>query len=434
MKLFTFPVSVIIFSVLALSGFQATAKDVTLDGETVKGPTPDIKVTYALNKTDKIARVKEVRDRSATGTKSSCVIPAKIKVDGVTYKVTKIGKDAFGYESFDKVVLPNTIDEICEGAFAHVLFLSDCKIPSSVVKIGKNAFANNLLTKVTIPASVTSIGDGAFSSNGLHELYFEASSKPLTIGANAFRKNCFGPYTLVLPERITSIGDGAFADASQLNTLVINSRIIAIPANCFNNCRILVSVEINGSVATIGTSAFAGCEVLSTVTLATNSLKSIGANAFAGCNIRKIDNKFFMFGLNDIGDGAFSNNTELTSVNLPVTIKSIGSNAFANDNKIMAIDCVTLDVPQLAESAFTGNVYENCKVNVLGDMIPQFRTASGWRNFKWFLDAGVDDVVTDEADGEPLYFNLRGEPVANPEIPGIYIELRNGKSRKIYVR
>lgn len=30
---------------------------------------------------------------------------------------------------------------------------------------------------------------------------------------------------------------------------------------------------------------------------------------------------------------------------------TIGSNAFANDNKIMAIDCVTLDVPQLAESA-----------------------------------------------------------------------------------
>lgn len=56
---------------------------------------------------------------------------------------------------------------------------------------------------------------------------------------------------------------------------------------------------------------------------------------------------------------------------------TIGSNAFANDNKIMAIDCVTLDVPQLAESAFTSNVYDNCKVNVLGDMIPQFRAARG---------------------------------------------------------
>ena len=91
----------------------------------------------------------------------------------------------------------------------------------------------------------------------------------------------------------------------------------------------------------------------------------------------------------------------------------------------MAIDCVTLDVPQLAESAFTGNVYDNCKVNVLGDKIPLFRTAPGWRNFKWFLDAGVDDIIADED---------AGEPIATPEIPGIYIELRNGKSRKIYVR
>ena len=113
---------------------------------------------------------------------------------------------------------------------------------------------------------------------------------------------------------------------------------------------------------------------------------------------------------------------------------TIGSNAFANDNKIMAIDCVTLDVPQLAESAFTSNVYDNCKVNVLGDKIPLFRAATGWRNFKWFLDAGVDDIIADEDAGEPIYFNLRGEPIATPEIPGIYIELRNGKSRKIYVQ
>lgn len=113
---------------------------------------------------------------------------------------------------------------------------------------------------------------------------------------------------------------------------------------------------------------------------------------------------------------------------------TISSNAFANDDKIEAIDCVTLDVPQLAESAFTSNVYDNCKVNVLGDMIPQFRAATGWRNFKWFLDAGVDDIIADEDAGEPIYFNLRGEPIATPEIPRIYIELRNGKSRKIYVR
>lgn len=113
---------------------------------------------------------------------------------------------------------------------------------------------------------------------------------------------------------------------------------------------------------------------------------------------------------------------------------TIGSNAFANDNKIMAIDCVTLDMPQLAESAFTSNVYDNCKVNVLGDKIPLFRAATGWRNFKWFLDAGVDDIIADEDAGEPIYFNLRGEPIATPEIPGIYIELRNGKSRKIYVQ
>lgn len=434
MKLLTFPVSVAILLALSFSDVQVSAKDVTLDGATVKGPTSDIKVTYALNKTDKIARVKEVRDVGATGSKSTCVIPSKIKVDGITYKVTKIGKDAFGYETFDKVVLPNTIVEIGEGAFCHMGLLSDCEIPSSVVTIGKNAFAHNFLTEVTIPASCTSIGEGAFSSNGLHVLNFANSTKPLTIGKNAFSKNAMGPYTLVLHERITSIGAGAFANNSQLNSVVINSKITEIPASCFQDCQWLVSVEVNSPVATIGQSAFADCPELSRFSLATNSLKTIGANAFANCNLRTIDNKFFMFGLSTIGDGAFSNNENLTSVKLPITISSIGNNAFANDNKITEIECVTLDVPQLAETAFSRNVYDNCKVTVMGNLLPLFRVAAGWRNFRWFLDAGVDDIVADDDAGEPIYFNLRGEPVVNPEIPGIYIELRNGKTRKIYVR
>lgn len=435
MKSLTRLASVItLFSIFMLPALTVSAKDVTLDGATVKGPTSDIKVTYALNKTEKIARVKEVRDVSATGSRSTCVIPSKIKVSGTTYKVTKIGKAAFGYENFDKVVLPNTINEICDDAFSNVQFLSNCEIPTSVKKIGRNAFANNMLTKVTIPAACTSIGDGAFAYNEIHQLKFSDTSTPLAIGANAFKNNRLGPSALVLPARITSIGQGAFACNDQLQSVTINCNVSGIPVQCFYSCVRLTSVNINSNIQTIGESAFADCPFLTNFRLATQSLRVIGKNAFADCDLNSLDDTFLVYGLSVIGDGAFRGNSWLSTIKLPITITSIGNNAFAGDDRIAEISCVSLHVPQLADNAFSNNVYHNCRVIVSGDLLAAFRSAAGWRNFSWFLDAGVDDVTVDHPENSPMYFNLRGEPVGTPYIPGVYIELSNGRTRKIIIR
>lgn len=66
------------------------AKDVTLSGYTYAGKNDKILVTYALNSTDMIARVKKVVDNNRPQ-KESCEIPPSITVDGKKYKVTKIG-------------------------------------------------------------------------------------------------------------------------------------------------------------------------------------------------------------------------------------------------------------------------------------------------------------------------------------------------------
>lgn len=419
---------------VALAAFTlpASAKEVTLDGATVTGKTSNIRVTYALNGTEKIARVREVRDVSTNQTMESCVIPSKIKVDGTTYKVTIIGKGAFSYNDFDKVVLPNTITEIGEDAFAHVGFLEECVIPSSVIKIGKNAFSNNLLVSVNIPASCTSIGEGAFAYNEIHDLTFSEGSAPLTIGNNAFNYNRLGPWSLVLPARLERLGTGAFSQNDQLHSVIINGRLTEIPARCFYDCCVLSSVTINSPVHTIGEAAFDKCAALENVKLATNSLKSIGKNAFANCNLKALDSSFFLYGLNEIGEGAFRNNTSLSSVSFPLTVSSIGPNAFEKDDRIATIDCPAINVPQLAENAFTQTVYQNCRVNVFEDALPLFRTAPGWRNFRW-LTSGTDDIVAAETDTDVKYFNLTGETVDDPVVPGIYIEVRNGRAKKIHI-
>jgi len=60
--------------------------------------------------------------------------------------------------------IPNTVSEICSGAFYHSIFLEDVTIPNSVKTIGAGAFERcTQLKAITIPESVTSIGSTAFS-------------------------------------------------------------------------------------------------------------------------------------------------------------------------------------------------------------------------------------------------------------------------------
>ncbi len=58
----------------------------------------------------------------------------------------------------------------------------------------------------------------------------------------------------------------------------------------------------------------------------------------------------------------------------------------------------------------------------------------------WFgsCDFTVDntigvDAIEDDAQTEPLYFTLQGIKVAQPSAPGIYIEVRGKKVRKLII-
>jgi len=82
------------------------------------------------------------------------------------YTVTSIGEYAFTEygDSITRVVIPNTVTRIEQGAFAGCTALTSIVIPDSVTWIGDYAFADCLsLTEVTIPDSITFIGQEAFS-------------------------------------------------------------------------------------------------------------------------------------------------------------------------------------------------------------------------------------------------------------------------------
>ena len=112
------------------------------------------------------------------------VIPSEI--DGKP--VTKIGKDAFEYHDFKKVVIPNTVKVIERNAFYSCGKLSEVVIPSSVTKIGTRAFYNcTSLSNVVIPSGVATIDSYAFYYTNIKNIVIPSSVT--SMGSYVFNVN-----------------------------------------------------------------------------------------------------------------------------------------------------------------------------------------------------------------------------------------------------
>ncbi len=372
------------------------AAEVTLNGFTTVGESKAIQVTYALNKTEKVARVRRVNDTSTSDKKrKSCVIPQTITVDKVKYTVKYIGEGAFSHTTdsfeppvndknackFQRVELPNTITEICQRAFVGMNTLKYCNIPTSVKLIYPYAFMWTSLESAAIPASCTGIGASAFQEAQLKTLTFAEGTSPLEIGAFAFLRNPIS--TLVTPKRLSKLWNNCFDDCEQMTDLILNGTLTVIPEwcfggcpnlistlvtpkrlsklwnNCFDDCEQMTDLILNGTLTVIPEWCFGGCPNLARVTInapiatidnysfqnsltnvqsfkiTNNALRTIGHGVFIRTGFTTISpDNILHEGLTYIGEICFEYCPKLTTVIFPSTIKKIDKSAFGGDETI----------------------------------------------------------------------------------------------------
>ncbi len=261
------------------------------------------------------------------------VIPDYVTYDSETYSVLKIGLRAFkDCTDLTSVTMGNVMSVIGGSAFENCSNLTSVTIGNSVVSISSRAFCgcSGLTGTLTIP-------------NSVRWVYYEAFM------------DCAGISSIVFSNSLTNIYDRAFANCTGLTgTLTITSPA-EIGAAAFDNCSSLTSVIIGDSVTRIGTSAWRNCSELREVTIG-NSVTSISNDVFAGCNnlhtinfnatnctyisynsYQYYESVFSNLPLTilNIGDNvtsipayAFCNCSNLSTVFIPNSVTSIGTNAF----------------------------------------------------------------------------------------------------------
>ena len=177
--------------------------------------------------------------------------------------VEKIGISAFdGCSSLRELVLPETVTEVLQGAFANegALVKADMSRAASLKKWDKESFkGDTALAEVILPTAggITAIPDGAFA--GCTSLTGENLKIPkniVTITANAFKES--GLKKLYIPNQVTTIGASAFEACKNLEDVHISNNISSISQSTFKNCEKLEKVEIPVKVTQIGTNAFYG--------------------------------------------------------------------------------------------------------------------------------------------------------------------------------
>ena len=181
----------------------------------------------------------------------------------------------------NRVFSLNKNGDLIETATEKIILYRSNVIDSSMKAIPDDAFAGSTISKVVIPEGVTTIGNGAFMGCYLlKEVKLPSTLK--TIGGAAFM-GCISLKKIIIPEGVKIININAFANCTKLEKVVLPEGLITIGENAFDNDQLLKDINVPNSVSKIDKHAFKYCYSIKKLFLSEN-VKKLHKKAFYGCS------------------------------------------------------------------------------------------------------------------------------------------------------
>ena len=256
------------------------------------------------------------------------IIPWRVLYNGLWYKVTSIGDDAFSEcTSLTKVTIPNTIQSIGDYAFQGCTKLKTVRVQwLTPLAIDANVFEDINLSNVTLEvlsgySSVYAAADvwkdfgkiSTYADTNVLMIFEDPVAKAICV--QNFDSNFDGELSYREAMNVTDLG-GAFTgntEVTKFNELRSFNGLTVIGSAAFYGCENLQEITIAPNVETIEAEAFYGCASLQAISLS-SKVKSIGEHAFDGCaSLQAFSVPRYCTW---VGEGVLANCTSLTKISV----------------------------------------------------------------------------------------------------------------------
>lgn len=284
--------------------------------------------------------------------------------------LTNIPKGHFDDDkSVTDIILGENITEIGASAFSECTNLSYIYLSDNITKLGERCFFGCESLKSihipernnTFPTFGSEIFLGCTSLKEFNTYYKENTSddgrcyitktkKYKTLRFFASGDLADGEKEYTIPDGITNIGNSAFRE-SNITSVSLNSNTQEIGAYAFCDCKSLKNISNLDNIEKISNYAFCRCKSLGKIHWA-NKLESIGNSAFEDCI--NMDTNWIPYNVTSIGTSAFK-----------------GCVQFMNDKNNTGRTLELNSITQINESTFQGctslkNVYIGDKIKSIG--------------------------------------------------------------------
>lgn len=337
--------------------------------------------------------------------------PDTIVVDKVEYSVKNGELSLVGLVSTmtldNLVVLP----EINDMPVVYITSLNNCQgvkkisIASSVRSISNNAFERtDSLSHIDVDS-----GNSMYSSNG-GVLYNKDFSVLIKFPVRLNEDSSAIPLPFVIPDTVKRIAERAFFGAVNLMEVEFPEGLNEIGNSAFESCTSLTAANLRDNVTKIGSRAFSRCSSMLFIKLS-SGLTELGEACFFECSLitsfsigesnllfKTLDNALYngdtslliaypggagntLFSVSEntreIAPYAFSSNSYLKKIVLPVGLSKIGLNAFEGCVALKMVVLNSTSVPEInAINAFSYEI----NYYVIKEMHSQYLITPQWKN------------------------------------------------------